>query len=148
MPHHVRRRIRQAVATRLTNLATTGTRVFISRVYPLAESKLPGILIYTPQESSQVDSITKPRGLARGVNVVVEGVVESTGALDDDLDQIAVEVEQALGADPSLGGLVKDTRLSGTQIMHAGDGKKPVGAIRMTFEVIYRTPENNPTTTI
>ena len=52
---HVRQQIRERVATTLTGLTTTGSRVYQSRVYPLGPNNLPGLLVFTSSESSEVD---------------------------------------------------------------------------------------------
>lgn len=41
MANHVRQQIREAVATTLTGLSTTSTRVFQSRLRPLVDADLP-----------------------------------------------------------------------------------------------------------
>ena len=43
---HVRRQIREAVRTKLTGLPSTNDRVFLSRVYPVADEEMPALLIY------------------------------------------------------------------------------------------------------
>ena len=51
MADHVRKQIRDRLVTLLTGLATTGSRVYKSRVYNLAPTyELPCLLIYTLEE--------------------------------------------------------------------------------------------------
>ena len=52
MANHVRQQIRERIGTTLTGLTTTGSNVFESRVYPLEDSKLPALIIYTKSEES------------------------------------------------------------------------------------------------
>ena len=58
---HVRKQIRDNIVTTLTGLATTGSNVYRTRVYPLAENKLPGLAIYTDTEEVEVQTINPPR---------------------------------------------------------------------------------------
>ena len=65
------------------------------------------------------------------------------GAGDDGLDQIAAEVEAALGGN-KLGGLVKAVELQGSEIGLEGEGDKLRGYIRMTWAYLYHTAEDAP----
>ena len=60
---HYRQQIRERVATTLTGLTTTGSNVFQSRVYPIEENKLPCLLIYTKDETSEPLAMSPPRSI-------------------------------------------------------------------------------------
>ena len=47
---HVRTSIRTAIASRLTGLTTTGSRVYPSRIQPLADANLPCLRVYLDEE--------------------------------------------------------------------------------------------------
>ena len=97
MANHLRRQIREAVATAISGLATTGARVFPSRVYPLeTEGDLPGLLVFTLAEASSRSTLPAPGLMQRTVRLQVVAVAEATADLDDALDQICKEVEIAL----------------------------------------------------
>jgi hypothetical protein len=140
---HLRKQIRDKVTTRLTGLTTTGARVFQTRFYPMQAAALPGLLIYTLREVSEPETMTRPRKYNREVDFMVEGMAKGTSGLDNTLDQIAVEVEEAMLSAPTFDGLARDTVLSGTEIDYNADGEQPVGSIRMTFTVRYRTSETD-----
>ncbi len=143
MSEHVRKQIRNAAKGALQGLGTTGSRVFISRVYPLDKAKLPGLLIFTPAEDS--DREASPTDLMRDMTLQVHGVVAISGNLEDELDDIALEVEQALD-DLGLAGLAKIYHgIQGTVSTLAGeDVDKPHGAIAMEFLYTYRTVTGAP----
>ena len=145
---HVRKQIRDNVVTTLTGLTTTGTNVYRTRIYPLASGKLPGLAIYTSSETSSNETVTIPRTKSRVVEMVVEGYVSGTTNLDNTLDQIAVEVEEALETDPTRGGLAKDTELTGTETELVGEGEKVAGVIRLTFQITYMTREDDAETAV
>jgi len=145
---HVRKTIREYFGTQLTGLTTTGSNVFESRVYPMQSSKLPAVLIYTTSEESAESAFSKKRVQDRTVDVNVEGYVRAIANFDDTLDQIAVEVEGAILDDPTLGGLAINTELTGTEATYSGDSEQPVGTIRLTFQVQYRTESGQPETAI
>ena len=140
---HVRKQIRDAIVTALTGLTTTGSNVFRSRIYPLERGKLPGLCIYTRSETTEFDTLTISRSVNRNLEVVVEGYVKETSNYDNTLDQIAVEVEEALAADVTLGGLSKDVQVTAFEADFSGDGEQPVAVGRFTVAVLYRTAEND-----
>lgn len=145
---HVRKTIREYFGTQLTGLTTTGSNVFESRVYPMQSAKLPAIIIYTTTESSEEVAFSSKRVQNRVLSVEVQGFVRAISNFDDTLDLIAKEVEVAILDDPTLGGLAINTELTNTQADYSGEGEQPVGTIRLTFDVQYRTETGQPETAI
>lgn len=135
---HLRKQIRDQVITTLTGLATTGTNVFRSRVYNNEASKLPCLCVYTLSENIE-DATLSPVKYERALELAVEGYAKATSNIDDTLDQIALEVEEALAADLTLNSLALDCALQSTEINLISDGDQPIGAIRLSFEIHYRT---------
>jgi hypothetical protein len=144
---HVRKQIRDNVTTAVTGLATTGTNVFQSRVYPNEASKLPCLCVYTLTEEAEVISLTPPR-IGRTLDLVVEGYAKAKTGLDDTLDAIAVEVEEALATDITRGGLAQMTAIQSTDIGLEGEGEQPIGVIKMTFQVEYVTANTDVETNV
>ena len=140
---HVRKTIRDNVTTTLTGLTTTGSRVYQTRLFPLATAKLPGLCIYTRSENTEYATIGRPRTQIRQLEVVVEAYVKGASNLDDTIDTISVEVEEAIAADPSRGGSAKDTQITGFDVEYDGDGDQSVGVARFTISVTYVTVEND-----
>lgn len=140
---HVRKQIRDNVVTAVTGLTTTGANVYRTRIYPLASGKLPGLAVYTSSETSVYETLTRPRTRSRTLELMVEGYASGTTNLDNTLDQIAVEVEEALETDPTRGGLAKDTQLTSTEVELVGEGESVAGVIKMTFEILYFTLEDD-----
>ena len=75
----------------------------------------------------------------RTLTVNVDVYALATANLDNDLDAICVQVEEAIAADFSLSGLAKTTVLSGTEIDFSGEAEQPVGVARLNFSVVYST---------
>jgi hypothetical protein len=144
MANHVRRQIRERVATTLTGLTTTGSKVFQSRVYPLTANNLPGLLVYTTSESSDPDVMGAQPQLERELNLVIEGYAKTTSNLDDVMDEIAKEIEVAMAADTTINALAEDSFLTDTEIQLTGEGEQPIGMVTMNFTVQYRTANNAP----
>jgi len=145
---HVRKSIRDNVKTALTGLTTTGSNVYQTRVYPLAEDKLPGIAIYTRTEDTEYQTITVPRVKERTLRIAVEAYVKALTDYDDTLDKIALEVEAALYTDLTRGGFAKDTRVVSFDSQFSGDGDQPIAYATMEVEVDYFTGEDDAETAI
>lgn len=139
---HVRKQIRDEVVSTLTGLATTGSNVFRSRVYPLGDSKLPGLAIYTDTEEIAPQTISPPRTQLRTLTITVDCYVKGVSNFDNDLDTISEEIEEALAADLTRGGLAKDTRITSFQADFSGEGDQPVATAKISIEVDYVTLEN------
>lgn len=145
---HVRQQIRDDIVTTLTGLTTTGSNVFRSRIFPLEDTSLPALCIYTKSEVSEYDTIGLPRSVNRVLDVAVEAYVKGVSNYDNTLDTIAVEVEEAIAADVTLGGLAKDAQITAFEADFAGDGEQPVAVGRFTITVEYRTVENDVETAV
>jgi len=144
MANHIRQQIREYFGTNLTGLSTTGSNVYESRVYPIENSKLPALVIYTKSETSEPIVIGTDRVMSRELSVVVEGYAKATSNFDDTIDTISKEVEEAIAADRTLGGLAKDTYLESTEISFNAEGEKPLGFVSLAFISNYYVKEKNP----
>ena len=140
---HLRQQIRERVATTLTGLTTTGSNVFQSRVYPLENTKLPCLLIYTREESSEPLDMGPPRTIEKRLSLVVEGYVKANSNYDDTIDTITKEVETALYGDRLINNLAKDSFLVSTDISFNGEGDNPLGIVVMIFEIPYHHTEGS-----
>jgi|TARA_R100000808_G_scaffold17597_1_gene38845 hypothetical protein len=138
---HLRQQIRERVATTLTGLTTTGSNVFQSRVYPIENTKLPCLLIYTREESSEPLDMSPPRTIEKRLSLVVEGYVKANSNYDDTIDTITKEVEVAMYGDRLINNLAKDSFLVSTDISFNGEGDNPLGIVVMTFEIPYHHTE-------
>jgi len=145
---HVRKQIRDHLLSTITGLSTTGSKAYASRVYPLDSGKLPAVIVYTLSEDIVESAFSKRREQDRQLDAIVEGYVRALNTFDDTLDQIASEVEAAILADTTLGGLVKNVELTGTDTDYAGDSEQPVGTVRLTFRIQYRTVTGSPNSAI
>ena len=145
---HIRKLIRDEITATLTGLTTTGSNIDQTRVYPLAENKLPGLAIYTSSESTEYATINPPRTQIRTLTVNVEIYVRGLTGYDNTLDQIALEIEEALYTDLTRGGYAKETRVTGFEAEFSGEGDEPVAFATMNIEVDYMTLENDLETSV
>ena len=140
---HARMTIRDAAATALTGLTTTGTRVKSSWPYATAPEHLPALRLYTPSEDRDDGLSNLGSRIGRAMTLIVVGYADGV-LVADTLDTIAAEVEAALAASGNLGGLVKSIEYQAMAVDIDGDGHKRSGEIRLTFGVRYRTANADP----
>ena len=143
---HLRQQIRERIAANVTSLTTTSTNVFQSRVYNLQSSELPGLLVYTKSEESEIHSAGSTRNIFRTLSVIIEAYVQSTANSDDTIDTICKEIEVAMAADININSLAVDSYLASTEIQFMDDGKLPTAIATLTYIVEYRNAENSPET--
>ncbi len=141
---HARQAIREAVAAAVTGLASTGARVFQSRMH--AQDALPCLLVTTNGEEVSREDLGDLE--ERELDVEVVGVAKAAADVDDDLDDIAAEVETAIGANNTLGGRVKRMHLTGIRIEFDDELEQPVGLVRITYRCTYYTNAGVPGTTL
>ena len=144
MANHLRRQIRERAATTLTGLSTTGSNVFQSRVYPMESAGLPGLCIYTTEETVEIQSMGGTRNVSRDLTLIVEGYATDSANVDDTLDQIGKEIEIAMSGDITLNDLAQDSYLSSVEITLSGDGSTGIGKITHSYTVVYQNAENAP----
>ncbi len=138
-----RKDIRERFAERLDGLATTGDRVFTTRVYPTEQ--VPALAIYTAQE--RIGHETLGMLQKRHLQVVVEIYAKATGDVDDVLDQAQAEVETALvGTDTTLGGMVTYCAYTGCdEEIEINQQLERIAAVRrLQWEVKYAVQADNP----
>lgn len=139
---HVRQQIREKVALVLSTASAAAT-ISQSRVHALPAGTTTAALVYTVSETVTDTTLTRPRALMRELVLAIELVARATADLDDTLDGLCVKAEEAIGADPTLGGLAKDTILRTTTINQRFEGDAPIGSARLEFLVMYRTSETD-----
>ena len=144
MANHLRRQIRERVATTLTGLSTTGSNVFQSRIYPMESAGLPGLCIYTQEESVGIQSMGGTRNVSRDLTLIIEGYASASSNIDDTMDAIGKEVEVAMAGDIEINNLAQDSYLSGVEITLSGDGSTGIGKIAHSYTVVYQNAENAP----
>ena len=79
---------------------------------------------------------------------MVEGFASANSNIENTLDTIATEVEEALGSDTSLSNTCQSHNITNTEITLANEGSLPIGVVRLIFNVIYRTTQADVETQI
>lgn len=142
---HARQQIRDAFVTALTGATAAGSTVFKTRIYKLQEGEYPALVIYTLSEDAEVDALGGKllRTLRVAVDIAVKGASDT---LDDDLDDLAAEVEVAIEGNTALNALVLFQTLDATAITLSGEGNERAVGMVLSFVVQYRTNPGAPET--
>ena len=139
---HIRKTIREHVVTTNTSLSTTGSNVYETRYFPLQTGNLPALIVYTLDETVEDYTIGQnTRTQLRSLNLIIEAHCRGTANIDDTLDTIAEEVEEAMVTDITRGGNAKDTKLVSTEVDFDTASQK-TGLMRLTYLISYNTVEN------
>jgi len=149
---HAREVIRKAVVTALTGLDTTGSNVETWRTHAVGEDERPHLSIMPGEDSEIVsEDVENEFGFmeVRDLPIMVEArAVQASGtshtALADVVDDICAEVEVAMIADATLGGVAVDSRLLSTELSIDGSGERPVGLATMSWLIRYSVDRSDP----
>lgn len=136
---HPRREIRDSVFSILSEKVPNIKSFSKDKFRPFWQSEeLPGIAVYTLQETSEVLD-EAPRRLKRTLTLAIEVVVQGDEKVDDTLDEICLDVENAIHVDETLNSKVSDCRLVSTDLIQKPEGDTLTGSAILNFEAIYFT---------
>lgn len=155
--NHPRTIIRQALIDKLKTKVNDAfptaaeDRIYGSRAKPLFDQFLPAILIYSRNETILEERFVtdgygaSKRELELAIEAVAIGsVVSGDEQIDDLLDKIAKQIEDALDGFEIPSRKADILRLKTTEIDVAIEGSKIYGAIRLTYSIIYYTANKPP----
>lgn len=147
---HVRQQLVDGLVSAVTDLETTGPRVFASHNQRLIvdAGQLPGLLVYREARTTEdVEDDALGGALMRKLRLTVKGVVKESENSEELLDVIAAEVEAAVPRD--LGGIAIDCLPTQTRFIYpSGATDRETAAVEIEFLVTYRTMANAPETAI
>ena len=135
----------------LAALAGVTATLEASRTYPFGIEQLPSVNVLTGEETIEPDEDTlggaypnQVRSLA--IDLECRVAVESTTVIDDALDSLAYDIEQALSATPNLGGVVDVWRYDGAADVELSDEfESPVALRTIGYLATYRVDVRDPT---
>ena len=151
MADHLVKQILDTVKTTLTGLTTTGSNVFRARSLSVNDSNLPAILISMGDRETDTENLAGLSGGGLGemweIGINVQALAKNTNSetTENTLLQISKEIEVAIFADKTLGGLAKDLRVeSVAESEFDGDGEKTVAGLDIQLAVLYRIKQGIP----
>ena len=136
---HINQQIRDRVADIIGALPFFSGRVYKMRSYALDDAKLPAAVVYTNSQSSSLVSIGF-RTLQGSLNLTVDIHIKGSSAtIVNAIDDACVLIEDAIGSDFSLNGLVKSCVLTETDVDINVEGEKPTASARLSYVAEYVT---------
>lgn len=149
---HQRAAIRQALVDRLKTkvddvfLTDAEDRIYGSRAKPLFDQFLPAIIVYTRSENILEERfVSDGYGASkRDLEVAIEAVVLGNEQVDDILDNIAKQIEDALDGFEMETRKADVLKLKSTEIDVSIEGSKIYGAVRITYGITYYTANKQP----
>lgn len=134
-----RETILTAVRTALTNTAQVGTRIYRSRVEPMARAESPAIVIEPVNDTAEQNTSLPTLDWSLTVRIAV--IVR--GAIPDQLaDPIVEDLHSKLMADLTLGGVAMDVRPVSVNFEMV-EADQPAGVISCDYLIRYRTANAN-----
>jgi len=142
--NHVRQQIRKRMQGVISdNVSLVDGRVYTSRVYSINELSLPAITISFVNEVSSQITIGL-RTLTRKVDIMIDVYAAQNADLDDVLDNISVQVDEAIASNFTLDGLAKQCTLASSDFSFEAGTDSPIGVARLSYEAIYVTGIDEP----
>jgi hypothetical protein len=144
-----RKLIRHEVVAILTGqIAAVGARVFASRKAVLFHDELPCIAVYTDGENPPTLISDGPREYGRTCRLKIEIVADGANeiSVEDQLDDIAHQVEQILFRNDTLNSKCTRSQLGEVTNGYSVDGEKVIGACSIAFDVSYPQLAPDPAT--
>jgi hypothetical protein len=147
----LRKNIRKAIVSILKDKTSAENRVYSNPSIPPAEKELPIILVYSRTEPVE-PLADAPRELIRRLGIIIEIIAKGSednlevgtpengvDPVDDILDDMAEQVEQAMSKDDTLLATCDDSILTNTEFEYESEGGLVIGALRLSYDVTYTT---------
>lgn len=141
---HARRTIREGITAALKAAAITGIRVYENRLYPVAESDLPCLLVISGGDQSENIDMSNDPLQQRDVRIEIRAIVKTSKDLDDAMEAICVKVEQAIAS--AVFGFKAARRYLATEHRENAVGNQPVGESRIFYAFEIMTRQSDPET--
>lgn len=146
---YVRQQVRNKITQILEDKFGTDLKVWENRVHPLMPDEFPCIIVKSGGQLVEIKTKgrSQPNVQGRAIETEIYVFVRNTNP-QDGLDVYAADVEKAIFADPTLGGLAVETVLSDTNDAMSGEPNFPTGVMRMSFLSMVVTMEGKPEQTL
>jgi hypothetical protein len=134
-----RETILAAIRTTLTGTTGVGTRIYRSRVEPMARAESPAIVVEPVNDTAQQNTSlpTLDWSLTVRVAVIVRGAIP-----DQQADPIVEDLHAKLMADLTLGGVAIDVQPQSVSFEMV-EADQPAGVISCDYLIRYRTSVAN-----
>lgn len=137
MPH-VNQQVRNFITDTLTTaafmLGPDAVKVYESQIYQLNSKQLPAVAVTSGGQAIETRQARRqPSIQSRDIKVNVACAVIADSLVENDMDSLALMVENRIMLDPTLGGLAVSTYLTSVDPFLSRDGDRPFGILNLTF---------------
>lgn len=133
---HARKQIRDAAVAVLTGATAAGSAVYAGQLHPTTET--PRLLVWTRGDAFDEYVSTESGDYARDVVLVVDAIASGlVSTLVDAVDALALEVENLIESDLTLGGVAITATYAGTDVEFDGDANPPAGRASIVYNVKF-----------
>lgn len=144
MADHIALQIRDRIVTTVTDLTTTGDRVYKARVYPIQNEELPALTVRVGEIEQEIISTPAPQGVLNKCTYAVRIHVSEDGDVDAALFLSAKEVAEALGADINLNSLALAAYPEGiSEPEYISEGKQKIASMDVFWAAEWDSPIND-----
>lgn len=141
MADHVRQQIRDAAATLISGMTTTGTNVFETRRKAYTSGQLPAWSVESGNETIDGEGAALAGNQRRDFELIFYGLVRELdgGLAQDKLDTMCKELEAQIETGRTFGGLAKDSTLMTTEPEVDDTADQVYGGVEVVYLVTYWT---------
>ena len=140
---HARQAAREAIAALLVPISALEGRVYTSRVFPM--KTLPAASVTWTDEERDADAAPDDIHV-RNTTYEIHVLAKANAALDDVLDELALDIELALAAAPDLDGAIHALEYLGSAATLSDELEKPAGRLTLRYRATYVVAETDPET--
>jgi hypothetical protein len=143
---HIRKQVRNRITAAIEGITSFNGKVFENRTYELNKSELPAALIFSGPETIE-DATKAPKTIGiqkRKIQVEVYIFARDAENIGNAIDDLSSEVEEKIFNDLPLREISTEISILEAIPYIDSDSDLPVGAIRMTFQVIVFTRKGTP----
>lgn len=143
---HVRKLIREKIKEYLSVIPTIGNNIFFDNPDVVQIDQVPCIFIGSDTESTEYTNVSSgTRTQSRKYSISIVAFIKSNKNLNDKIDELCynIEYEMAKTRDRTkLDGIAIMCNLISTDFEFIDDPELNCGSIRFSYEITYRTLEN------
>lgn len=141
---HARTQIRDRFISTIGALSTLSGRVYASKTSRTNDEDLPIVVVYARSETSVADSFGADDPITRTLTVTVDIHATAPDYPDDVINDISMEIENAVTGDSYLAGETVLANLEGFEIIATPEARRPIGLGRIRYTVDYMTARSDP----
>lgn len=145
--YHSRKLIRDKIKEYLITIDGIGQNVFFNDPDTIQQDQIPCLFVNFESENVYYQNISQnPRIQKRDLQYSIYGFIKSSKDLNDKIDELSYKIEKSLSENNNkikLDGYVIINNLISTDFEFNDNSELNIGCVKLTYNLSYRTLENN-----